>query len=84
MYFLPAAHPQRGMEEAVVRLREYARAGADGAFAPGLIDPGDIATLVTRIDRPLNVYAGYAGVPPVATCFAASKIARACILVISG
>ncbi|HET6898870.1 MAG TPA: isocitrate lyase/phosphoenolpyruvate mutase family protein [Vicinamibacteria bacterium] len=66
VFFLPAGHPQRRLEEAAIRLSEYARAGADGAFAPGLIDCGEIAQLVARIERPLNVYAGYAGVPPVA------------------
>jgi 2-methylisocitrate lyase-like PEP mutase family enzyme len=71
VYFLPAGHPQRRLEEAADRLREYARAGADGAFAPGLVDPAEVTQLVARIDRPLNLYAGYAGVPPVAELFAA-------------
>jgi 2-methylisocitrate lyase-like PEP mutase family enzyme len=71
VYFLPSGHPQRRLEEAADRLRQYARAGADGGFAPGLIDPGTIATLVSRIDLPLNVYAGCAGVPPVAELAAA-------------
>jgi 2-methylisocitrate lyase-like PEP mutase family enzyme len=65
VYFLPADAPQRRLEEAVERLRQYARAGADGAFAPGLTDPSEIAMLVARIESPLNVYAGYAGVPPI-------------------
>jgi 2-methylisocitrate lyase-like PEP mutase family enzyme len=71
VFFLPAAHPQRRLEEATVRLREYARAGADGAFAPGLTECSEIARLVAAIDLPLNVYAGYAGVPPVAELAAA-------------
>jgi 2-methylisocitrate lyase-like PEP mutase family enzyme len=66
VYFLPAEHPQRRFEEAAERLAQYARAGADGVFAPGLTDTGEIARLVARVDRPLNVYAGYAGVPPIA------------------
>ena len=65
VYFLPAAHPQRSLEEAARRAQEYARAGADGAFAPGLIDLEEITRLAARLTLPLNVYAGYAGVPPV-------------------
>ena len=71
VFFLPAGHPQRRLEEATVRLREYARAGADGAFAPGLVDLGEIAKLAGAVALPLNVYAGYAGVPPVADLAAA-------------
>jgi len=71
VYFLPAQHPERRLEEAAKRLTTYSEAGADGAFAPGLIDTGEIARLVTRVPRPLNVYAGHAGVPPVAQLAAA-------------
>jgi 2-methylisocitrate lyase-like PEP mutase family enzyme len=71
VYFLPAQAPERRLEEAVERLAHYARAGADGAFAPGLVDTSEIAKLVSRITLPLNVYAGYAGVPPVAQLAAA-------------
>jgi len=71
VYFLPAEAPQRRFEEAAGRLAQYAQAGADGAFAPGLIDPSEIAKLVSWIGLPLNVYAGYAGVPPIAQLAAA-------------
>jgi 2-methylisocitrate lyase-like PEP mutase family enzyme len=71
VYFLAAQAPQRRFEEAAERLAQYARAGADGAFAPGLTDPSEIARLASRIGLPLNVYAGYAGVPPVAQLAAA-------------
>jgi 2-methylisocitrate lyase-like PEP mutase family enzyme len=71
VFFLPAGHPQRRLEEAAVRLGEYARAGANGVFAPGLTDCGEILKLVARIERPLNVYAGYAGIPPLAELAAA-------------
>jgi 2-methylisocitrate lyase-like PEP mutase family enzyme len=69
--FLPAEHPQRRFEETAERLAQYARAGADGVFVPGLTDPGEIGLLAARIDLPLNVYAGYAGVPKVAQLAAA-------------
>lgn len=65
VYFLPEQEPGRRLEEAAARLASYAGAGADGAFAPGLTDPREIAALVARIGLPLNVYAGYAGVPRV-------------------
>jgi 2-methylisocitrate lyase-like PEP mutase family enzyme len=71
VFFLPAGHPQRSLEVALARAREYARAGADGVFAPGLTDLGDIGRLSAAIDRPLNVYAGYAGVPAIADLAAA-------------
>ena len=71
VYFLPMHHPQRRFEEAVHRLNRYARAGADGAFVPGLTDTSNIAALVARISVPLNVYAGYAGVPSIADLAAA-------------
>ena len=71
VYFLPAQAPERRFEEAAERLAQYARAGADGVFVPGLIDTSEIARLAGRIELPLNVYAGYAGVPPVAQLAAA-------------
>lgn len=71
VYFLPAQAPERHFEEAAERLTQYARAGADGAFAPGLTDTSEIARLAARIALPLNVYAGYAGVPPIAQLAAA-------------
>jgi 2-methylisocitrate lyase-like PEP mutase family enzyme len=71
VYFLLATSAQRHFEEASDRLGKYARAGADGAFAPGLIETREIARLVAQVPLPLNVYAGYVGVPPVAQLAAA-------------
>lgn len=48
-------------EETVPRLDTYRRAGADGAFVPGLSDLAEIATLVKMIDAPLNVLYSPAG-----------------------
>ena len=70
-YFLPAPEAERRFEEAAARLESYARAGADGAFAPGLTDTNEIARLAARIGVPLNVYAGYAGVPSIGALAAA-------------
>jgi 2-methylisocitrate lyase-like PEP mutase family enzyme len=66
VYFLPAHAAQRRFEQAVERLAEYRRAGADGAFVPGLTDTSEIARLAPLVALPLNVYAGHAGVPPIA------------------
>jgi 2-methylisocitrate lyase-like PEP mutase family enzyme len=80
VYFLPASEPQRRFEEALERLAQYERAGADGAFVPGLTDPSEIARLAARVALPLNVYAGHAGVPPIAqlTAAGARRISVGC------
>jgi 2-methylisocitrate lyase-like PEP mutase family enzyme len=70
-YFLPAPEPERRFEDAAARLLLYARAGADGGFAPGLTNTNEIARMAERIGVPLNVYAGYAGVPPITELSAA-------------
>jgi 2-methylisocitrate lyase-like PEP mutase family enzyme len=41
--------------ETVGRLDSYRQAGADGVFVPGLSDLPAIATLVNRLDIPLNI-----------------------------
>jgi 2-methylisocitrate lyase-like PEP mutase family enzyme len=70
-YLLAAREPQLRFEEAAERLAQYARAGADGAFAPGLTDTSEIARLAARLPVPLNVYAGHPGVPSIADLAAA-------------
>jgi 2-methylisocitrate lyase-like PEP mutase family enzyme len=70
-YLLAAREPQLRFEEAAERLAQYARAGADGAFAPGLTDTSEIARLAARLAVPLNVYAGHPGVPSIADLAAA-------------
>ena len=52
----PAQEHDNGMvEHAIERARAYAEAGADGLFAPGLVDVGLIARLVQASPLPLNV-----------------------------
>ncbi|MCF3136880.1 isocitrate lyase/PEP mutase family protein [Streptomyces olivochromogenes] len=42
-------------KDTLSRLDAYQQAGADGVFVPGVADPERIATLVRRLDAPLNV-----------------------------
>jgi 2-methylisocitrate lyase-like PEP mutase family enzyme len=54
----PEKHDDAMIEEALERGRAYAAAGADGLFAPGLIDEGLIAKLAAASALPLNVMVG--------------------------
>jgi 2-methylisocitrate lyase-like PEP mutase family enzyme len=53
-------------ETMIARGKAYAAAGADGFFAPGVADIGDIKAIATAVDLPLNILA-LPDVPPVAT-----------------
>jgi 2-methylisocitrate lyase-like PEP mutase family enzyme len=48
--------------EVIARLQAYQSAGADVLFAPGLTREEDIRTVVSSVDRPLNMIMGAAGV----------------------
>jgi 2-methylisocitrate lyase-like PEP mutase family enzyme len=50
----------------VSRARIYVEAGADGIFVPGLESLEEIERMTREVARPLNIYAGYPGLPPVA------------------
>ncbi|MFG3254172.1 isocitrate lyase/phosphoenolpyruvate mutase family protein [Streptomyces sp. NPDC048172] len=55
---LPGLAEEQRLDEALDRLAGYRRAGADGAFVPGVSRPADIARLVAALaafDVPLNV-----------------------------
>jgi 2-methylisocitrate lyase-like PEP mutase family enzyme len=41
--------------DTIARLQAFQEAGADVLYAPGLMDLGEIATLVQAVDRPVNV-----------------------------
>jgi 2-methylisocitrate lyase-like PEP mutase family enzyme len=58
-------------EAALQRARLYAAAGADGIFVPGMGRLEEVARFARSIALPLNVYAGYAGVPDVQALAAA-------------
>lgn len=51
----PEKHDEAMLAEAIERARAYAEAGADGVFAPGLVDMGLIARLAEASPLPLNV-----------------------------
>lgn len=51
----PPQHDESMLKEATARARAYADAGADGIFAPGLIDRGLIARLAAVSPLPLNI-----------------------------
>ncbi|WNH51093.1 isocitrate lyase/PEP mutase family protein [Stenotrophomonas oahuensis] len=55
VYLRGLAEGQAAVAMTVERLQAYAAAGADGAFVPGLKEPGDIAAVVAGITLPLNV-----------------------------
>ncbi|MEV0295382.1 isocitrate lyase/phosphoenolpyruvate mutase family protein [Nocardia sp. NPDC050710] len=42
-------------ESTLLRAATYERAGADGIFVPGLIDPADIARVVEAVPLPVNI-----------------------------
>jgi 2-methylisocitrate lyase-like PEP mutase family enzyme len=48
--------------DAIRRLQAYQEAGADVLYAPGLRSRADIASVVSSVDRPVNVVMGLQGV----------------------
>jgi 2-methylisocitrate lyase-like PEP mutase family enzyme len=55
--WLKGLAPGREVEEALLRARDYAAAGADGLFAAGVTAPAQIEALVNGQPLPLNVMA---------------------------
>ena len=64
VYLLPGDREAR-FGEALRRARIYEAAGADGIFMPGLDQIDDIRRMAQQLSLPLNIYAGYEGVPDV-------------------
>jgi 2-methylisocitrate lyase-like PEP mutase family enzyme len=56
------AEPARRVAETLARAARYRAAGANGLFAPGVVDPAEIAALVAGTDMPVNVLA-WTGLP---------------------
>ncbi|HKG62387.1 MAG TPA: isocitrate lyase/phosphoenolpyruvate mutase family protein [Pyrinomonadaceae bacterium] len=50
------------LKQTIERLQMYQEAGADVLYAPGLTNKDDIATLISSVDRPVNVLLGLKGV----------------------
>ncbi len=58
-------HGMQDLSESIRRLQAYQEAGADVLYAPGIIALDDLRTLVSSVDRPVNVLA-LPGVPTIA------------------
>ncbi len=67
-------HGVRDLDDTIARLQAYQEAGADVLYAPGLFTIEDIRSVVTSVDRPVNVLA-LAGGPSVPE-LAAAGVAR--------
>jgi 2-methylisocitrate lyase-like PEP mutase family enzyme len=70
-YFMPTEDPVARLQETLRRARIYVEAGADGIFVPGIESLEEMAQITQAIPRPLNIYAGYAGPPPVEALWSA-------------
>jgi 2-methylisocitrate lyase-like PEP mutase family enzyme len=69
VYLRDLAPEKARAAETLARAQRYREAGADGIFAPGLVDPADIRQIAAAAGFPLNVMASPA-LPP------ASELAR--------
>lgn len=49
------------LKEAIERLNRFAEVGAHCLYAPGFTDRGELATLISEVDGPVNVLVGIAG-----------------------
>jgi 2-methylisocitrate lyase-like PEP mutase family enzyme/pimeloyl-ACP methyl ester carboxylesterase len=54
----PAEHSEAMVDDAIARAAAYADAGANGIFAPGLVDRALIARLARESPLPLNIMVG--------------------------
>ena len=57
-------HGRRDLGDTITRLQAYQEAGAHVLFAPGVVQVDELRTLVSSVDRPVNVLAS-PGCPPV-------------------
>jgi len=71
VYFAAWDDPAGRFDAALERAQLFTAAGADGIFVPGLDRLDEIDRFARSIELPLNVYAGYPGVPDVAELAAA-------------
>jgi 2-methylisocitrate lyase-like PEP mutase family enzyme len=54
-------HGRPDLKDTIKRLQNYQAAGADVLYAPGLVKREDIASVVSSVDRPVNVLMGLQG-----------------------
>jgi 2-methylisocitrate lyase-like PEP mutase family enzyme len=55
-------HGRPNLSDTIARLQAFQEAGADVLYAPGLASKEDIVSLVSSVDRPVNVLMGLRGV----------------------
>jgi 2-methylisocitrate lyase-like PEP mutase family enzyme len=48
-------HGRTDLTDTIARLQAYQEAGADVLFAPRVVDPGELGSLLDSVDRPVNV-----------------------------
>jgi len=48
-------HGRVDLADTIARLQAYQEAGADVLFAPRVVDPGELRTLLAAVDRPVSV-----------------------------
>jgi 2-methylisocitrate lyase-like PEP mutase family enzyme len=67
-------HGRVDLGDTIARLQAYQEAGADVLFAPRVVDPDELRTLLAAVDRPVNVLLT-PGAPPI-SALAALGVAR--------
>lgn len=51
----PDAHTEKMVDEAIERAKAYEQTGADGFFAPGMVNQSQIARLIENVNLPVNM-----------------------------
>ena len=51
----PDAHTDQMVDDAIERAKAYEQAGADGFFAPGMVDKAQIEKLISAVSLPVNM-----------------------------
>ena len=51
----PDAHTDKMVDEAIERAKAYEQAGADGFFAPGMVNKNQITRLCESVSLPVNL-----------------------------
>lgn len=64
VYLRKLAPPEKALEQTIARGNAYKAAGADGFFAPGVINIAEIKAIADAVDLPLNILV-LPGVAPV-------------------